>query len=271
MATSGAVIGRGIAVFNAATGGGGTLTGANNGLSLSGTTVQLGGTLIQGTVIDIGSNLFAIASTLTDTGIQISGSAVQLFGPGPSGYTGYIQVAGGGVSIYNTNGATQTKEIVIFHAAGTGITVTDTDDNIGLIGTSLFAISGTNQYAQYGNLPAASPVGTVNQRLITFVGTSTYTLYAVPAGKNLLLRIDPAVFANSLGAGVGTYNLLYKDEGGTTRTVLLASISTLVPPSLPSLTIYAQSSSNVQLQIIINIAGPSFDVFGTCYYLGVSN
>lgn len=57
-------------------GGGGTLTGANNGLSVSGTTVQLGGALIQPTLINaLGANTFDI---LTSYGLLGLGSIASV-------------------------------------------------------------------------------------------------------------------------------------------------------------------------------------------------
>ena len=252
MANNSAIIGRGIAIFNASTGGGGTLTGANNGLSVSGTTVQLGGNLIANTLI--GLNGFSYSETNdngTETNTYLNNNSVFK-------WSAYKDFNPAQVSYFQFD-------------ANQGFIISDPINNQGILGLALYGAISPNQYAQYGNLPAASPVGTVNQRLITTVGNTNFTLYAVPVAKNLLLRIDPAVFANTLGAGVGTLSLIYTDEGSTVRTVLLASITTLNTVTLPSQTIYAQKGTNVILQININIAGPSFNVYGACYSLGVSN
>ena len=253
MATSGAVIGRGIAVFNAATGAGGTLTGANNGLSLSGTTVQLGGTLINSPTIATGP--FAL---------KISGNA------GGPGATNIATLGGGYYSFLASSNALPALQTGIYWGVGgtVGIEVQDDNSNTGLIATALYPNSDPKQYAQYGNLPGI--VGTVNQRLITGAGTTNYTLYTVNATKNQLLEIDVAVFQNSI-AGTVTINLIYTDEGSTVRTVQLASIATLTTVTIPAQIIYAQKNTNVILQVIQSLAGASINIYGSASYLQVSN
>lgn len=70
-------------------GGGGTVTGADNGLSLSGTVVQLGGALIQPTVITaLGANTFDILTSYGLIGIGSIPSValdIQAIGSGTVG------------------------------------------------------------------------------------------------------------------------------------------------------------------------------------------
>ena len=62
-------------------GGGGTLTGANNGLSLSGTTVQLGGALIQPTVItSTGVNTLIVNNDFGSVGFGVNGVSLYVSG-----------------------------------------------------------------------------------------------------------------------------------------------------------------------------------------------
>ena len=143
-----------------------SLTGANNGLSISGTIVQLGGPLIQNTSINIGTNTLTIFDPLGGASLEISPEGADnrvIMSNLTSGYTGSVSVAIGGVVLLSNN-LGLAKEMILQHNPGTGIQVIDTDDNIGLNGSALFAISGPNQYAQYGNLGSPAPVGTVNQR-----------------------------------------------------------------------------------------------------------
>ena len=267
--------GGGIILFSSsAGGGGGTVTGADNGLSLAGTVVELGGNpLIQVTQIDTGTFPFILENTVGlgggELAFQNSGFAINNF------YTDGVTNA---ELLVDANTATPEVDLIVGTPGGTaslfvtstgGIAITDTISNIGLIGDVLFPVSGPDQYAQYGNIQ--SLVGSVNQRLLNTVGITNYTLYTVPAGKNQLLQINPAVIISSIGAGTVNADLIYTDEDSNAVTTHLGTYTGLTTVSLPTLTIYAQKATSVIIRITINIAGPVVNTYASCYYLGVED
>jgi hypothetical protein len=142
----------------------GTISGgvshANNGVSLNGDTVQLGGTLTKNTIVTGAGHSTSIT---TDNGTSTSESDVS-----PNSiFTGTTVDSGGNSVDFSTlySGGVLVADMEINTGAGAkriemaqggggaGIVVTDGIDNVGLTGNALFPKSGDpNQYAQFGNL-----------------------------------------------------------------------------------------------------------------------
>lgn len=78
-------------------GGGGTITGADNGLSVAGTIVELGGQLIQNTFIDLNSQIFGIDDgALNYFKFNPSNQSVLLGPVNPGSGINYLELSDGG-------------------------------------------------------------------------------------------------------------------------------------------------------------------------------
>lgn len=272
-----------ITISQKRSGGSGATVVTGNGLSGDGSVgspVILGGTLTQDTTVD-GSN-FVLDFLATDGANNSGDISNSNNGPTLTGQSDQNDSAT--VSAGNTPGLGAWWDLVFnnlssrkqaisskfapLNTGHLGLQVNDNIDNVGLNGAALFPVNNPDQYAQYGNISAN--VGTVNTALQT--ATQTFLLYTVNATHNQLLRVNPAIFLNSLGATTNvSYALSYTDQAGTVRSITLATLTTLTTPTIPTQTIYAEKNTAVNLTVILNIPGGGYQVYATCEYLGIQN
>lgn len=203
----------------------------DNGLTLTTDNVQLGGDLVKNTTINGAgfslqfntSNGGRDQSAITLDSISSTLLYTNLFnGNSSTTYSSNEGILGDGTGAISLLGAYTDSSNQIVRTAtslGQGIFIKDTIDNIGLNGESLFPINNSNQYAQYGNIPAS----------VSYTFTSGLTLTATNArlGGTLLQNTN----IDGLSGGVATYNttltnlsnfsISAKDSAGT-KTVSLS-------------------------------------------------
>lgn len=122
-----------------------------------------------------------------------------------------------------------------------------------------------------GGLPVPGILGNINARLQTALNT-TFTVATINATKNQLVRLNAALFLNTLGITTAiTLAFIYTDEGGTVRTLTQTVISTLAPPQYPPQVFYCQKNTPVQISVALNIAGASYNLYAALEYLNVQN
>lgn len=296
--------GGGIIIFDTNTGGSGATVQTDNGLSGDGsvgTPVILGGTLNQATTIDgqdfsleinFENAIEEIESVLTLTTETIELTLVQ----GPAGsidQANLILLASvGEVPSFELLTSTQSPAAQqgFFSAnsgnndLASGIEVKDSIDDTGMYypaGNNYF--NSNNPHAGDNYIPQLGDIKGIFSEIVGEINTptppgphtalnTTQTIYAVPAGADRLLRINPALFLGSLGTTTAVnYNLIYTDQGSVVRTINLALVTTLATPVISSQIIYAQGGTNVQLQVILNIAGAQYYMYGSCEFLGIEN
>jgi|SRR5579862_4519807 len=237
---------------------GSIITGANNGVSLFGTTVQLGGPLIKNTIIDATGFHFDIITNAVAT-------------PGS-----VFSVQNGAIGLEVTNAAHSLLANLGIDASTGPAAITITDQIFALGMTKDNTIPAANQLANAKayvttdclSLFAGQIVGTVNQRLQTTA--QTFTLYNVPGGHNQLLAIDIAFFNNSLPTGNNSLALVYTDEAGTVQTINLGSFSTINAQPIAPQVIYAEKGTAVQLVCGISVAA-NYNVYASATFLNVQN
>lgn len=256
------IIGAGIQIFNGTGGGGGggPVTAAANGLSIENRagvlTVVWGGSVLDEPVaIDLLGNeisfidstaaasytfagsffLIALTDGVSNSTFELQPQANQ-FSSGSNGTVGQSNVftsqsatdAQAGFNLIdNASGNTkQTSASVLIP----GIEVSDTVDNIGLIGDSLFPESDPNQYAQYGNINSDP----TTKFLVDAVnGTGNIFSINTPTTGETQYFFNFAAFSDTFSAGAVTQiNLDYTDRVGNPQTIQLVNTITGDPESI---------------------------------------
>lgn len=255
----------------------GTLTGAENGTIVAANKVQLGGNpLIQDTGIDLATFVLAIfanngansvSARWDPIAVQFAAQVISALGSAD------FQIDPLGGITLNTTDSTFAKNVG-FIIQNTGTIFFDDTNQLGF--TKDPAILAANQLANplayvTTDCLGAALYGTINIRNQN--ATTTTTLYTVPAGKNQLLRVNPAFLINGLGATTNVQlDLLYTDEASNVQTVNLINTGVINPDnSLSPIVIYAEKATTVSLRATLNIPGATYNLYASCEYLGVQN
>lgn len=241
---------------------GGTVTGANNGVSLSGTLVQLGGSpLINNRVITLaGHNL-----TISDAdSVSTFRNSIIFFNVTNGGNDYVLSLGILGITLGDNSFAMSIVNGVM--------TVTNTANAYGFQKdasiTAAAQLANQNAYVTTDCLGGASQ-GIAKLNMSGQTGNQTYLLYTT-ASKAQLLRVNIAVFRVSK---VGTMSIVlnFLDSGGVPQSTTLATIvAAAAATSLSAEVCYPQALGDVFL-IISQSLGDTFNVFATVDYLGIQN
>lgn len=137
----------------------------------------------------------------------------------------------------------------------TGIRIHDDPDNVGLIGDTLFPESSPNQYAQYGNIPAA-PVHVAKN-----LTTGSINIITSPVGSNSVFRIDISLsIAVSSGLGVNVV-LNWTDINGNPATQNITSGTPIGNFPGNSVTIQTAPATNISIDTL-DSGGNTYSVVG---------
>jgi hypothetical protein len=241
--------------------GGTVLTG--NGVSgdgSAGAPVILGGALAGGTVIDTTGQTLSISNGLGGSGLYLNepfADFVQIISiDSVTGDGAFFTVQGnaaGGVAMFISNAGNTQRKSIEFNQGPVGLEVRDDFSNVGLIGTSLFPVSGDpNQYVQQGNLSGSFAAAT---DLAGQSATQTIVTYTLP-NSDAIIRVNAyALWRSGLGSVAVTVQYVDALANAVTKSfgasVALGNIDT----SFPALVIKARGLTTVDLIWTITGAG----------------
>lgn len=260
---------------NSGGGGGGTVTGANNGLTLSGANAQLGGTTILNTTISIGSTL-----NLTFSYPYIGGAGTFVIDQSTNRFE---------FNNFDTSGLVKSSlklkdASILLQVAVSGLTSNinidingsiTCSDNVftqgikytGNYSATFIALSCVSKnYVDAAVLPIAKVVSSFRNTTLSL--TTTLLTYNIGATGSELYIINVAFVVVS---GAGSYNIAvtYFDATNNLRTVILAAAVVLGTPSyIPPLVISPFSNTNIIVTATIT-GSANAQAFGTIEYYPV--
>jgi hypothetical protein len=234
-------------ILNTGSGSGSGVTGAANGLSLlSGTVVELGGSLYKETIVN-GNNQELSFGTKTNPLANFYSSSLNdaVIIAGSSSDKGQISLSGA-VVVTEANSTLNGRKALTWDANGSypGIYVEDSAEEIGLYGAQLFDINGGDQqYIQYGHLAqAVSTINTIfNGRNIAIGLTETLTAY------DNLIFVEGGFGASTTNISVSnyvpggdiSYGKTYLIKNNSTYPVVITGIGCTIDGQ-PSITLNSQ-------------------------------
>lgn len=172
-----------------------------------GTPVKLGGALNQATTITTNGQELIIgdpALNLATIDLDNTGPGVLHLYAGSAAFSVYSQDSAG-IQLRSNPGG---PNFVAIDVQDVGLTVTDSTNNVGLVGNGLFPINGNSaQYAQYGNIPGLPSSQSFNG--VTSSNTVTYT----PV-NNSTLRINAVALNHTTASGNLDITCNYTDTQG---------------------------------------------------------
>jgi len=191
-------------------GGGGTITGANNGLSVSGTIIQLGGPLIQTTTINTNGHPFNIAGTTNASLINLQAPVAQTQG------TPFISYTVNSVSVLDFKAGLVSGLLNSFFGVGSGNdTMTGTNNKIW--GNNAFVNNTTgNHNTSIGDLTlAANTTGSYNIGIggggpaltSNTTGLGNIALGSDALSRNIIGNGNIGIGINPLKFSTGDYNI----------------------------------------------------------------
>lgn len=291
--------------INDAGGGGAGVVTLDNGLTLTGTNGQLGGSLLHQTSIDTNDNDFHLFDTYPDNSqlsldlIAEETLAINALGAGGNqAFAGVvfatplqffdataqlkvIPAVGTLQPQFNAtfnNGPFALLEMCLYDtvagyrktirmdaAPGSGIWVEDQDDGIGLIGQVVFAISDNKQYIQAQHLPNIA---------VPVVNVSQGSTLVVPintaTAANKLVRVNVSVlFDNFVAGSTLTCSISYTDVLGNARNAPLGVINSVIPSAFQPIVLAVAAFDDIDLSVVaVLVGGATFNAYGTTDVLG---
>lgn len=226
------------------------LTNANSGLSVfGGNTARLGGALLAAATIN--TSTFQLTITATGGGVttryqhSFAGMTFNLIqGVFTVGQNLTANSSNSEIKSFINDSSSGNDKFISLKVGQTGIVVEDTIDNVGLIGTALFPVSGSDQYAQYGNLTIpqnfALPLGSGNRTALTYAVT----------GGDACIQVNCSLSTSVAGTGCDVF-LNYTDINGNPKSLTLTADGGVIG-NYPAATqtIEAQNGTNVTVDAV---------------------
>ncbi len=220
----------------------------DNGLSVNGSKIELGGNLVAGTLIGIAGHSLELSDAASATHFTIQPTQVEMDNR-TSGVYVQIDVTSGTANMSLEVIATTHTQSFSLTGAG-GMMVTDTVNNKGLEGDADFSAAYTaNSYVQKtyvdsnrGSVASAKLSGiSASQNLVT---------YNIPVSTPSMYRINCALVQRAVGAS--SITLTYVDSAGNSRAgISLASLAAPGATQPATVCIYCQNGTAISLDLVI--------------------
>lgn len=149
--------------------------------------------------------------------------------------------------------------------ASTGIIITDEIDNVGLIGTALFAELAPKQYAQYGNIPGS---GTVKFAASALSANHTFVVFNTDPGNDVAYTITAALFAT---AGVDDVQLQveYTSIDTIVRTANMgAALAVTGDAQYPPLCLMCLANTTITVRGVVSGSDINYSAIGNIVPIG---
>lgn len=241
---------------------------ADNGLHPDGGFAKLGGLLIEDTEVDTGpDNNLVFQSTNNPVGHGsatwqlLSGASTFSFTRSGTNNQSFIRFednsADAHVIVGYSRNSGGSKNVDFTGVNKPGIPVEDTVDEIGLIGTDLFAVSDPKQYAQYGNILGNSQLAKTEQLAQSV--SALYPLYNLPVGTDQFVEVIVYLVITIAGVGVINVNVNFTDSTGA-QSFNVGTKATVGSMQAIPVAFKAIGGSPIGIDVVVSTPGFVFDI-----------